>query len=108
MDPSIITEVGELLNAEIPPSRNRDFQRFQSTRGRQVLRLYRLYHKLALSLKDAEKRPEVKVRLAACEDDFLVEVKDPLQESVRSCRIPWELSGFFKDHLQKLGIKLKR
>jgi uncharacterized protein YfbU (UPF0304 family) len=90
------------------PSRNRDFQRFQDARGRQVLRLYRLYHKLILSLENAAERPEVEVRIKLFADDFLVEITDPSLDSVRFCRIPWELSGFFEAPLEKLGIELRR
>lgn len=93
-----------MLETHDQPSRNRNFQDFNSPEGQRVLRLYRLYFSLLSDLEDAAGRPEVLISAFDEAGGIMLELKDPKVSYRRSCLVPKELAGTFHRKIQELGL----
>ena len=103
MKAKVLAQVADLLENHDQPSRNRNFQDFNSPRGQNVLRLYRLYLSLLLELEDAAARPEVLISASDEAGGLMLELKDPKVSYRRSCLVPKELAETFHQKIKGVG-----
>jgi len=95
-----------LLMEDYPPSRNRNYDRFNGPDGQRVYRLYRIYLSLLAELEEAAERPEVQVDLSREGDGYRLVIEDPKVAYRRNCLVPLSLAEPFLARLRAMGLEI--
>jgi hypothetical protein len=107
--PDAMDTVGQVLSwleTDKDPSRNREFNRFNSNDQGHALSLYRSYSSLLKEIESLAGLPEFSLNARKDEDGLWVEVYNSRLSYRRICRVPMGLCAHLKSWLAQSGLSL--